>query len=132
MNKLISILSAGDRPWTGIYLRILAFAYLTGTVIRFSNMFGMGDTPLEEMTSASKTADLIFAQFGAITMVGLWLRRPWGIACFFAVALSQLVLYWGFPELFVNMNAQEAPFQSLINFHLSTLGIFFMLQIKGK
>ncbi len=132
MNKLISLLKAGDRPWTGIYLRILAFAYLTGVIIRFSNMFGLGDISLEEMTSVSKTADLIFAQFGAIAMVGLWLRKPWGIACFFIFAISQLVLYWGFPELFVDMGSQEAPFQNLINFHLSTLGIFFLLQIKGK
>jgi len=132
MNKLMSILKAGERPWMGVYLRILAFAYLTGVILRFSSMLGFGDISLEDMTSASKAADLVFAQFGAITMVGLWLRKPWGIACFFVVAISHLILYWGFPELFADMDGQEIPFQSLINFHLSTLGIFFILQIKGK
>lgn len=132
MEKLILILRAGERPWTGIYLRILAFAYLTGVIIRFSSMFGLDGTSPEEASMASYVADIVFAQFGAITMVGLWLRKPWGIASFLIFALSHLVLYWGFPELFIDVDSQEAPFQDLINFHMSSLGIFFMLQIKGK
>jgi len=131
MNKLMSILKAGEKPWTGIYLRILAFAYLTGVILRFSSLLGLGGMSLD-VSAAARTADIVFAQFGAITMVGLWLKRPWGIACFFIFALSHLVLYWGFPELLIEMDTQEAPFQGLINFHMSTLGIFFMLQIKGK
>lgn len=132
MEKLILILRAGERPWTGIYLRILAFAYLTSVILRFASLFGFAGTSPEEATVASNVADIVFAQFGAITMVGLWLRKPWGIACFLVSALSHLILYWGFPELFAEVDSQEAPFQDLINFHMSSLGIFLMLQIKGK
>lgn len=131
MDKLRSILNSGEKPWTGIYLRILAFAYLTAVILRFSSLFGLGETNLD-IPVAARTADIVFAQLGAITMVGLWLRKPWGIACFLISAFLHLVLYWGFPELFIDIDAQEAPFQDLINFHLSSIGIFFILQINGK
>lgn len=115
-----------------IYLRILAVAFLGLAGLHFANLLGFGDINLEEMTVYLLLANNVYALFFAVTAVGLWTLRPWGVACFFIAVSSQLVLYSGFPEYFSRIGEEQQSFQKIINFHISTLGIFFVIRIKGK
>lgn len=132
MEKLKAVLRAGETPWMGIYLRVLAIAYLAGSVVHFASLLGYGVLALEEMTLADKAAAFFYAQWGAFTALGLWKRRPWGILLFFIASISQVMLYWGFPELFSSTDEQRLLLQGMINFHISTLAIFFMIRIQGR
>lgn len=132
MEKLISILNAGEKPVMAIYLKILASAFMVFAGLHFANLLGLGDIKLEEMTVYWLLANNVFALFFAVTAVGLWTLQPWGIACFFIAVSSQLVLYAGFPEYFSGTGEKQQSFQTIINFHISTLGIFLVIRIKGK
>lgn len=132
MEKLKAVLSAGETPWMGIYLRVLALFYLAGSVIHFATLLGYGVLNWEEMTLADKAATFFYGQWGAFTALGLWKRRPWGILLFFIASASQVVLYWGFPELFSSTDEHRQLLQGIINFHISTLAIFFMIRIQGR
>lgn len=128
----MSILNAGEKPVMGIYLKILAAAFMVFAGRHFTNLLGFGDIKLEEMTVYWLIANNVYALFFAVTAVGLWTLRPWGVACFLIAVSSQLILYVGFPEYFSGLGDQEQSFQSIINFHISTLGIFFLIRIKGR
>lgn len=115
-----------------IYLKILATAFMVFAGLHFANLLGLGDIKLEKMTVYWVVANNVYALFFAVTAVGLWALRPWGVACFFVAVSSQLILYSGFPEYFTGAGQEQQSFQTIINFHISTLGIFFVLRIKGK
>lgn len=132
MNKLKALLLAGETPWMGIYLRILALTYLGSAGLHFASLLDYGDIPLEKMTGPAKMASLIYAQVFAINAVGLFMRKPWGIFLFFMTAISQLILYAGFPELLTTEDEALKTLQGVINYHISTLAIFFMIRIKGR
>ncbi len=132
MNKLSAILKSGEAPLMGVYMRILALAYLAGTLFHFSRLFGYGEISWEEMSITLKTSEFFYAQFDAITAVGLWTRRPFGVLCFLVASISQLALYWGFPDLFGLSDQSLKIHQGIINFHISTIAIFFMIKMRQR
>ncbi len=132
MEKIKSILNAGQSHAMAIYLKILAFVLLGFSGLHFANLLGYGDVNLEEMLPAARVAHMVYAQFFPITAVGLWKLRPWGVACFFIGAISQVLLYWGFPEYFTQVEEGRQAFQGIINIHISMMAIFFMIRIKAK
>lgn len=132
MNRLIAILKAGESPWMGIYLRVLALTYLGLSGLHFANLLGYGNVPLEEMSNTAKTVSLIYAQVFAFGAIGLWMRKPWGIALFFLTAFSQLLLYAGFPELVATTDGGLQTLQGFMNYHISTLAIFALIRMQGR
>jgi len=131
-EKTMSILNAGEKPVMAIYLKILAVAFLALSGFNFASLLGFGDINLEKVTVYWLLANNVYALFFAVTAVGLWTLRPWGMICFFIVVSTQLVLYSIFSEYFSGAGEEPQSFQGIINFHISTLGIFFVLRIKGK
>ncbi len=132
MGKLNAILKAGEKPVMGIYLHVIALVFLAFSAYYFANLLGYGDTPLDKITPVSKIAGIVYAQLFAVSALGLWKRRPWGVACFFIALISQLVLYGGFPEVLTQVKEGEPVFQGIINIHISLLAIFFIIRIKGQ
>jgi uncharacterized membrane protein (DUF2068 family) len=128
----MSILNAGEKPVMAIYLKILAAVFMLLAGFNFANLLGLRGIRLEEMTVYWLLANNVYALFFAVTAVGLWTLKPWGVACFFIAASSQLVLYSGFPEYFSGTGEQQQSFQSIININISMLGLFFVIRIKGK
>ncbi|MFQ5588286.1 MAG: hypothetical protein ACE5F7_05540 [Nitrospiria bacterium] len=132
MEKLKSILNARESPVMGIYLKLLAFVLLGFAGLHFANLLGYGDVSLEKMLPAARLAHILYAQFFAITAVGLWKLTSWGVACFLMGAISQIILYWGVPEYFTQVIEGQQAFQGIINIHISLLAIFCLIRIKGK
>ena len=114
-------------PYLIIYLKLLALFYSYGAIVHFANLLGWGELPWQEMPLSWKLGDIVYGISDPITVVGLWLNRGWGVAMFIAAALSQLILYLGFPQVFAFTLSQQQALTSLIIFHLVTLGIFVIL-----
>ncbi len=87
---------------------------------------------LENMTAGAKTVSLVYGQAFAIVAVGLWTRKPWGVALFFLIAFSQLALYTGFPEIITTTDEGLKTLEGFINYHISTLAIFALIRIQGR
>ena len=117
----------GTRKWMGVYLRLLAIGYAFSALVHYGNLLGLGELPFSEMPLSWKLGDIGYALLDTVAVVGLWRRADWGIACFLLAAVSQLILYVGFPSVFAFTPAQQAAIQGLVITHVVTLLIFFVL-----
>ena len=111
----------------GIYLRIIALLYLYGAIVHYANLLGFGEMPFIKEPLSWQIADVSYAILDTITVIGLWLKTPWGMASFFLSAASQLFLYIGFPQWFAFNPEQQQLLGSMVIFHIVTLLIFFGL-----
>lgn len=108
----------------GIYLRILALFYLYGGIVHYANLLGFGEIPFIQSPLSWQIADVSYAILDTFTVIGLWLKAPWGIVCFFLSATSQLILYIGFPQWFAFTSEQRYLLWSMVFFHFVTLFIY--------
>ena len=111
----------------GIYLKILALFYFYGAVVHYANLLGFGELPFLQEPLSWQIADISYAILDTFTVIGLWFKTPWGIIGFFLSAVSQLILYIGFPQWFAFNPEQQQLLWSMVIFHLVTLVIFFGL-----
>ena len=111
----------------GIYLKIIALFYLYGAIVHYANLLGFGEIPFSEEPLSWQIADISYAILDTLTVIGLWLNTPWGIVCFFLSAVSQLILYIGFPQWFAFTPEEQQLLWSMVMFHVVTLLIFFGL-----
>ncbi len=72
------------------------------------------------MSLVWKTWIIYLLIFDLAAAAGLWQGKSWGIQLFFVVAISQLVAYIEFPNIF----GDQLP---LILFHIATIAIFFSI-----
>lgn len=118
---------AAQKPLLKLYLRILALLYAFGACVHFGNLLGFGQVPFAEAPLSWQIGDIVYAVLDTAIVLGLWRRRLWGIICFFIAALSQLVLYISFPDLFAFTDEHYSALQGMVVFHLICLGIFLGL-----
>ena len=115
------------KPSVGIYLKILALLYFYGATVHYANLLGFGEIPFRESPLSWQVGDISYGILGTLTFIGLWLKTRWGIIGFFLSAVSQLILYLGFPQWFAFNSEQHQLLWSMIIFHFVTLSIFFAL-----
>lgn len=101
------------------FLKSIAGLYALGASIHVADLF---DLRLEfsEMNLIWKMWTIFLILSDSLTALGIFRFRIWGIVGFLVVALSQLVAYLFFADIFHRQSA-------LILFHLVTLMIFFCL-----
>jgi len=121
------VFESRHKPNMGIYLKILALFYFYGATVHYANLLGFGEIPFKESPLSWQLADISYGILGTLTFIGLWLKTRWGIIGFFLSAISQLILYLGFPQWFAFNLEQRQLLWSMIIFHLVTLSIFFAL-----
>ena len=88
------------RPWTGIYLRVLAVIMAWGAIVHYGNLLGFGEKPFSEAPLAWKLGDIFYAVVNTLAVIGLWQRSPWGLLLFLAAVGSQFVIYTVFIDHF--------------------------------
>ena len=128
----LRISNPGQKQLMGIYLRLLALAYLYGASVHYANFLGWGEMPWLEMPRTWQICDICYGILDPLAFIGLWWKKSWGIGCFFLGAGSQLILYLGFPDLFVLTAEHQQLLWSLIFFHLVSLVIFFGLLVVER
>ncbi len=121
-----------QQPWMGIYLRILALIYAYGAIVHYTNLLGWGELSWTEMPLSWKLGDIFYGMLDPIAVTGLWLKKFWGIACFLMGAISQIVLYAGFSDLFAFTLEQQQTLWSLVIFHSISLTVFVGLVVFKK
>lgn len=121
-----------QRRVMGIYLRTLAIIYAWALLIHLGNLLGYGDVKWIQMPLVSKAEGVYFALLDAAIVVGLWKRASWGVVCFIVAAVSRLVLYLGFPDLFVTATGQPLIVRDVIAAQVIALTIFFGLLAAKK
>lgn len=113
-----------QQPGMDIYLRILVLIYAYGAIVHYTNLLGWGELSWTEMPLSWKLGDIFYGILDPISVAGLWLKTFWGIGCFLMGAISQIILYGGFPHLFAFTPEQQQTLWSLVIFHSISLTIF--------
>ncbi|MGC9503096.1 hypothetical protein [Baaleninema sp.] len=110
-----------------LFLRFLAVAYAYSAIVYYGNLLGFGEIPWSEMPQIVQINDIGYALLDTLAAVGLWRKQTWGIALFLLIALSQLVLYLGFPQDFIFSDERQQTVRNFINFHKISLSLFLAL-----
>ena len=132
MNPAVNFSDLNQRRFLGIYLRTLAIIYAWGLLIHLGNFLGYGDTTWIQMPSSWKTGNIYLVILDVAVVIGLWKRRPWGVACFVLSAVSRLIVYLGFPDVFAVTEGQKLMLRDLISAQIIALTIFFGLLVSKK
>lgn len=96
-----------------IYLKILSLFYLIGGILHILDVCGLR-LKFAELSVIWQVWIIYLMIFDIAVAIGLWQLKKWGIILFFVVALSQLIAYIGFMNVFGHQIF-------LIGFHLVTL-----------
>ena len=115
-----------------MFLLVLAVVYAFGAVVHYANLLGFEEQPWFQMPLSWKIGDVAYGLLDTAAVIGLWLRTPWGVGCFLLGAVSQLILYGAFPQLFAFTEEHRQALSSLIVTHLVTLAVFFGLLVARK
>ena len=126
------LVHANNRFWMGLYLRVLAVGYAVSALIHCGNLLGFGERQWPAMPLAWKLGDIGYTILDTVVAIGLWRKALWGIGGFFLAALSQLILYLGFPDLFAFTDEHRQALHGLVTTHVVTLGVFFALLVAKK
>ncbi|WP_374033268.1 DUF6163 family protein [Bdellovibrio bacteriovorus] len=103
-----------------IYLKIMAACYFIGGLLHVLDVFDLR-LKFSEMSFVWKSWILYLLVLDLVAAVGLWQRKSWGTALFLVVAMSQLIAYLGFRNIFGRQD-------TLIVFHVITLAVFVVLR----
>lgn len=98
------------------FLRIVAVLYALGFLFHLADLFDVR-LKFTDMNGIWKIWVIYLFAFDFIAAIGLWRFKPWGIAAFLLVSISQLIAYLFFQNIF-------GPQWSLVAFHLATLSTF--------
>jgi hypothetical protein len=115
-----------------IYLRVLAAIYAFACARHVANMLGFGELPWAEAPLAWQISDVCYAILDAVAAVGLFLRKPWGIAAFLVAASSEIVLFTFAPGWFVLRPEHLMMLRGFVVYHLIAIVIWLFLFLKQR
>jgi hypothetical protein len=119
-------------PWMGIYLRLVGIMYAFGAVVHLANILGLGGTGWKSSPISWKVLDVAYALLDSAVVVGLWMLAPWGVICFLAAALSQILLYTLFRGAFARNPEHVRTLRAMVSFHVATLIAFAGLLVLKR
>lgn len=103
-----------QRPWSGVYLRVIAVVMAYGAVVHGANLLGFGERPWSEMPLAWRLGDIGYLVADTAVAVGLWRREPWGVVLLLAVIASQFVIYTVFVDRFAFTDEHRRAIRGLL------------------
>ncbi|MCB1478449.1 MAG: DUF6163 family protein [Tepidamorphaceae bacterium] len=89
-------------------MRLLALIYLYNGLGNWATIIGYDSsaTAFIDLPVQWQVVTVYFAVLMVIAAVGLWFASGWGVATWLFVAVTEMVMYLGFPDLFgENWNA---------------------------
>jgi hypothetical protein len=106
------------------YLRVVAVCYFIGSVLHLADILDLR-LKFSLMNTTWRVWIVYLAVFDFIAAIGLWNMKWWGLALFFIIAISQLVAYVGYVDVF-------GTYDFLVVFHLVTIGVYFIFLVMNK
>ena len=119
-------------PWMGIYLRLVGLMYAFGAAVHLANILGFGAAGWKRSPISWKVLDVAYVLLDGAVVVGLWLLAPWGVICFLAAALSQILLYTLFRGAFARSPDHVRTLRAMVSFHVATLIAFVGLLVLKR
>ncbi len=107
-----------------IYLRVLAVIYFIGGILHVLDVFDLR-LKFSEMSSVWQAWIIYLMIFDILAAIGLWQQKKWGISLFLLIAISQLIAYICFSNVFGRQ-------YSLIAIHVVTLAVYQFLKWTGS
>ncbi len=96
----VSSLAESGFAW---FQRIIAGYCLLFGVLYWIRLIGLHEGPLwrfDLMPPYWQVASVVLAAFFPFAAIGLWMLSSWGPVIWFICALTETIMYFGFPELF--------------------------------
>lgn len=83
-------------------MRLLALIYMVDGLSHWGTIIGYdaGATSFDQLAVQWQVVTVYFAVLMTIAAVGLWFASGWGVATWLFVAVTEMVMYVGFPDLF--------------------------------
>ncbi|NET06121.1 MAG: hypothetical protein F6K16_15740 [Symploca sp. SIO2B6] len=121
-----------NRPWMGIYLRVLSIIVAYSALVHGANLAGFGEKPWSDMPLTWKVGDIVYAIVDTVAAIGLWKRTVWGVVCMLVGVLSQFIIYTVFIEYFAFTSQQRQTINILLVEEVVLLLVFLVLLIGKK
>lgn len=121
-----------ERPWMGIYLRILTLLIAYGALVHVANLAGFGEMPWGEMPLTWKVGDIVYGIWDIAIVVGLWQKAVWGIICLLGAIFSQFIIYTVFIDYFAFTAPQRETVYGLLGTEAILVLVFLALLIFKK
>ena len=109
-----------SQPWTGLYLRILAFVLAVGALVHVGNILGLTGVPWRETPPLWRLMDVVLLAFNVVVAVGLWQRHSWAVVALVGGVLALQVMPY---TLFRNQFVQRAEDAATLNGLLGTWAV---------
>lgn len=106
------------------YLRFLASIYFLGGILHVLDVFDRR-LKFSEMSYVWQVWIVYLMVFDILAAIGLWQQKKWGISLFLLIAISQLIAYICFSNVFGRQNI-------LIAIHIATLAVYQFLKWTGS
>lgn len=115
-----------------IFLRILAVIYTFAAIVHIGSIMGFGRIPFSEAPLSWQISDIFYGIVDTIAAAGLFLLRRWGIAAFFAAAISEILLFTFVPDWFVVEPWQLTMLRGFVIYHLAAIAIYLLLRKRER
>lgn len=117
-----------------LFLWLVAAFYAYGAAVHVMNMASLTGFDWGRAPRLWQVLDLAYLALDAAVVIGIVLRRAFGVVAFLAAAVSQIVLYTAFRDAVAMAGTphalgpdQLAYLSLLVAFHAATLAVFAVL-----
>lgn len=125
--------------WLRYYLLLIAVAYAYGASVHVLNMLSMTGFEWSGAPLKWQVLDVAYLIIDLAAVAGLVGKRAFGIIAFLTGAVSQILLYTLIRAWVIDVPAEYAPspeqvayLDTLVGFHVVTLGIFALLWARRR
>ncbi len=123
-----------DKPLLRWYLLLIAAFYAYGAAVHVANMASLTGFDWLAAPRLWQVLDVVYLLLDVVVVVGVILKRPFGLIAFVVAAVSQIVLYTAFRDHVAMLGTSNAldPSQmdyltTLVTFHVVTVVVFALL-----
>ena len=126
------IAEAFERKWFFIGALVLAVIYGFGALVHVGNIMGFGEVKWSQAPISWKFGDVWWGMLDIVAVVGIVVKSPVGLGALGVAALSQVVAYGFFPQLFAVTDTHYSTLRGLAYFNgIVLVGLCVALYVAG-
>ena len=103
------------------FMGLIAVLYGFGGLVHVGNIVGFGELKWSEAPLAWKLGDVVWGLLDIVAVVGIVMKAPLGILAVVVAALSQIVVYGFFPDVFALSDGHRSTLRGMVYFNAVVL-----------